>query len=163
MPEHAYIWFIDVRNCVNLTNLVIQPPKAKRHLNGAWRDYYKLVIDAFDSGLRNITAQRTMINNSITLENAVVGGTAILSFALAIQWTELKLPKVEIRTHTTANGKEVEIIWRAGTLQIADAVSGEWRDHSGSSPYRVPLASAKDMQFFRIKPEEEEEPDEESQ
>ena len=53
--------------------------------------------------------------------------------------------------HTTANGKEMEIVWGAGTLQTANAVSGEWRDYIGSSPLRFPLISAKDMQFFRVK------------
>ena len=74
----------------------------------------------------------------------------------AIQWTELfpwdkfEPPKLEIRTHTTANGTEVEVVWRDGKLQIADAVAGEYRDHLGSSPLRFPLAAAKDKQFFRI-------------
>ena len=67
-----------------------------------------------------------------------------------IQWTELELPKLEIRTHATANGTEVEIVWREGKLQIADAVNGEYRDHLGQSPLRFPLAAAKNKQFFRI-------------
>ena len=52
--------------------------------------------------------------------------------------------------HKTANGKEMEIVW-TGTLQIADAVNGEYRDHLGSSPLRFPLASVKAQQFFRIR------------
>ena len=64
---------------------------------------------------------------------------------------------MEIRT---TQREEVEVVWRTGSLQLADAVSGEWKDYSGSSPYRFPLASAKDMQFFRIKPEEQEDPEE---
>ena len=70
---------------------------------------------------------------------------------------------MEIRTISTSRGKEVEVIWRERNLQIANDVSGEWKNYTGVSPYRFPLASAKDMQFFRIKPDEEEEPNEESQ
>ena len=65
-----------------------------------------------------------------------------------VYWTELS--KLEIRTHATANGTEVEVVWRDGKLQIADAVNGKWRDHLGQSPLRFPLAAAKDKQFFRI-------------
>ena len=72
-----------------------------------------------------------------------------------IQWTELEPEPepapIEIKTHATDNGNEVEVIWREGTLQIADAVSGEWRDHIGTSPLRFPLLSAKDKQFYRIR------------
>ena len=59
---------------------------------------------------------------------------------------------MEIRTHSTDNGKELEVIWREGNLQIADAVSAEWKDYSGDSPLRVPLAvNSKAQQFFRIR------------
>lgn len=82
------------------------------------------------------------------------GGNWIPAWALTIQWTEpepeLEPAPIEIKTHATDNGTEVEVIWREGTLQIADAVSGEWRDHFGTSPLRFPLLSAKDMQFYRI-------------
>ena len=62
------------------------------------------------------------------------------------------MPKIEIRMHTTTNGKEWEVIWKEGTLQIADAIQGEWKDHIGASPLRFPLViNSKDEQFFRIK------------
>ena len=71
---------------------------------------------------------------------------------------------MEIRIITTDREWEIEVIWREGILQIADAVSGEWKDYNGSSPLRFPLINPfthpKDMQFFRIKPEEQEEPEE---
>lgn len=68
------------------------------------------------------------------------------------QWTVLEeLPKMEIKARTTDNGPEMEIVWRDGTLQIADAISGKWRDHSGSSPLRFPLLIAKALQFYRIR------------
>ena len=78
----------------------------------------------------------------------------IFGWALSIQWTEIEPEPapIEIRTHATGDGPEVEIIWRNGTLQIADAVSGEWKDYSGSSPLRFPLVvNSKDKQFFRIR------------
>ena len=40
-------------------------------------------------------------------------GTAynwIPALVLTIQWTELELPKIEMRMRTTANGQEVEVI-----------------------------------------------------
>ena len=87
-------------------------------------------------------------------------GSLLLALEWTTNWRAGDPPKMEVRTLTTSNGKEVEVIWREGNLQIADAVSGEWRDHLGSSPLRFPLAAAKDKQFFRIKPEEEEEQEE---
>ena len=110
-----------------------------------------LAISAEGSGLRNITAPRTMIND-ILLNGSASSTVSIHAWALAIQWTELEpeLPKIEMRMHKTANGKEMEIVW-TGTLQIADAVNEEYRDHLGSSPLRFPLASVKAQQFFRIR------------
>ena len=132
VPEHAIIGRINVRDCVNLTNLVLHPARAVSFSG-------KLSIGARGSGLRNITCQKSLANLIVLTEDNW----------WAIQWTEL--PKMEIRTHSTDNGPEVEIIWRNGTLQIADAVNGEWKDYSGSSPLRVPLAIAKPQQFFRIR------------
>ena len=73
-----------------------------------------------------------------------------------VQWTELELPQIEIKARTTTTGKELEVIWREGNLQIADAVNGEWKDYSGDSPLRIPLRvplwlDAKPQQFFRIR------------
>lgn len=133
VPEHASISVINVRGCVNLTNLVLHPARTASWFTG------KLHIRAEGSGLRNITCQKSLANLIDLSEDNW----------WAIQWTEL--PKMEIRTHATDNGPEVEIIWRNGTLQIADAVNGEWKDYSGSSPLRVPLAIAKPQQFFRIR------------
>ena len=186
VPEHTRISEIDVSGCANLTNLVIQPSTGKvwgrpnsSNPHTEWMDT-DLIIDASGSGLRQIIARRTMINSikfPVDIRDVDSWGntTAYLqAWKLAIEWTEwtdgwerFEPPKLEIRTHTTTNGKEIEVIWRTGNLQIADAVSGEWKDYSGSSPLRFPLtnpfAHPKDMQFFRIKPEEEEEPEEESQ
>ena len=153
VPEHAAITSINVKGCVNLTNLVIQPARAgfydTNHSTGKGIIFVEkpLVIMAENSGLSNITCSKTM-RNSIRLTRGEAEWWPI-------QWTEPK-PKpepapIEIRTHATANGPEVEVIWREGTLQIADAVSGEYRDHVGSSPLRFPLLSAKDMQFYRIR------------
>ena len=154
VPEHAAINSINVKGCVNLTNLVIQPARSGYYFyhlgtprveNIRFRED-PLVINAENSGLSNITCSKA-VRNSIRLTRGEAEWWPI-------QWTELK-PKpepapIEIRTHATANGPEVEVIWREGTLQIADAVSGEWRDHIGASPLRFPLLSAKDMQFYRI-------------
>ena len=50
------------------------------------------------------------------------------------------------------NGKELEIVWREDTLQIADAINGKWKDYIGNSPLRVRLwFGAKEKQFFRIR------------
>ena len=158
VPEHASIGSINVRGCVNLTNLIFRPP--------AYSTSSKLFIDPTPS-LRTIAMRPEMMERTyfkITGGQAGHNDISIPAWLLTIEWTTNwqtgDPPKMEIRTITTNNGNEVEVIWRASTLQIADALNGKWRDHSGSSPYRVPLASAKDMQFFRIKPEEEEEPEE---
>ena len=172
VPEHAEIDSIDVRGCVNLTNIVIQPARSGWY-DGQFEDGTRRFVDkpltlfAEGSGLRNITAQKTMMN-SIVFEFPVsseFGGplnrwgqpyARIAAWALTIQWTELfpwdkfEPPKIEIKTHATANGWEVEVVWRESTLQIADSVNGKWRDHIGISPLRFPLAAAKDKQFFRI-------------
>ena len=162
VPEHAEITAINVKGCVNLTNLVIQPARSGYYVHVRtvgqpptkfFRDK-PLVIEAENSGLRNITAQKTMAN-SIVFEFHHVRHNdfvRIPALALTIQWTEPEPEPapIEIITHATDNGPEVEVIWRDGTLQIADAVNGEYRDHLGSSPLRFPLLSAKDMQFYRI-------------
>ena len=155
VPEHAEITAINVKGCVNLTNLVIQPARAGYYARAIVRGediphYFwenPLVINAENSGLLNITCSKTM-RNSIRLTRGEAEWWPI-------QWTELEPEPepapIEIKTHATDNGPEVEVIWRESTLQIADAVSGEWRDHLGSSPLRFPLLSAKDMQFYRIR------------
>ena len=152
VPEHAAITSINVKGCVNLTNLVIQPARsgyyALAHVRGEDIPHYfwekPLVINAENSGLSNITCSKT-IRNSIRLTRGEAEWWPI-------QWTELELPKIEIRTHATGNGQEVEVVWKEGTLQIADAVNGEWRDHIGASLLRFPLVvNSKDKQFFRIR------------
>ena len=143
VPEHARIGSIDVQGCINLTNLIIKPKQGaggwQMSGTGRWLHIY-----GGGSGLRNITAPRTMINS--ILFRSVTGAYEdrwLRAWVLAIQWTELEPepPKIEIKTHAAANGKEMEIVWEDGTLQIADAVNGEWRDHFGVSPLRFPLAS----------------------
>lgn len=143
VPEHAIINEIHVDGCVNLTNIVIQPARAGYGYSGSGRFRTSpLTITGENSGLRNITAQRTMMN-SIRFRFS----SSIPFWVLNLQWTEPEPEPepapIEIKTHATDNGNEVEVIWREGTLQIADAVSGEWRDHLGSSPLRFPLLSAK--------------------
>ena len=161
VPEHARIGAIDVRGCVNLTNIILKPKQGTERFG--WVDgrksqpsgestvsvattIWRLSIYAFGSGLRNITAPRTMIN-SIRMRDGHNSG-----WLLSLQWTELEPepPRIEIRTHATGNGKEMEIVWGDGTLQIADAVNGEWRDHFGVSPLRFPIATDS-AKFFRIK------------
>ena len=145
VPEHAIISSINVEGCVNLTNIVIQPAEARTIHNGRVVGGQKLNIAARRSGLLNITCSKAM-RDALWLSRGDPRGEGWWP----IYWTELELPKVEIRTHATANGTEVEVVWRDGKLQIADAVNGEYRDHLGSSPLRFPLAAAKDKQFFRI-------------
>ena len=151
VPEHANISSIDMRGCVNLTNLIFRPTTAN------------LTISPTPS-LRTIAMRPEMMQRTdLSISGGQVGnnGIRIPAWLLMIEWTTNwqagDPPKLEIRT---TQREEVEVVWRTGSLQLADAVSGEWKDYSGSSPYRFPLASAKDMQFFRIKPEEEEEPEE---
>ena len=93
VPEHAIISYIDVRGCVNLTNLVIQPARSGPQNR-------PLQIWAENTALRKITAQRTMMN-SIVLG---IPTSLIPAWVLTIQWTELELPKIEMRMRTTANG-----------------------------------------------------------
>lgn len=171
VPEHARIRELDVRGCANLTNLIIQPTTGKAwttpHNNTSRKEWVDtdLTIHASGSGLRNITAPEEMMHKIL-----IAGGVSLSGYnnnihhfyawLLRIQWTVAEPPKMEVRRHSAENGIELEIIWRTGNLQIADAVSGEWRDHIGRSPLRFPLASAKDKQFFRIKPEEGEEQEE---
>ena len=150
VPEHAKINYIDVAQCVNLTNIVLQPAKALEV--DVQNDYPLLYINAYSSGLRSITRRETM-DVRVSSLGQYRHHDRWLPIRRSIQWTVLEeLPKMEIRTHATDNGPELEIVWREGTLQIADAVSGEWRDHFGSSPLRIPLAvNSKAQQFFRIR------------
>lgn len=84
VPEHAVINSIDISGCVNLTNLVLQPARAGYSFYGRFNDT-PLVILAENSGLRNITAQRTMMNSiafkflgpGTDLWGLVIGGGAI--------------------------------------------------------------------------------------
>ena len=168
VPEHARIDQIDVIGCVNLTNLIFRPPTARRYRTAGyahlrkWIDASYLTIKASGSGLRTIAMQPQMIRQT-HMEKGTTNDT-IPAWLLTLEWTTNwqagDPPEMEIRTITTDREWEIEVIWREGILQIADAVNGEWKDYHVFSPYRFPLASAKDMQFFRIKPEEEEELDE---
>ena len=138
VPEHAIIAVIDVEGCVNLTNIVLRTDLPKTYTeDGQVSEVEWLSILAYQTGLRNITCSKTM---RVRISAGIPWWP--------VYWTEL--PKIEIRTHATANGPEVEVVWRDGKLQIADAVNGEYRDHLGSSPLRFPLAAAKNKQFFRI-------------
>ena len=153
MPENALINVIYAYGCVNLTNIVIHPKTAPPVASG-WLG--EIVIDVGkNSGLRNITCYGEM-RRRISISGYAefhAGGWSILP---PVQWTELfpwvepEPPRIEIKTHADANGKEMEIVWGDGTLQIADAVNGEWRDHFGVSPLRFPIATDS-AKFFRIK------------
>ena len=157
VPEHAEIDYIEVQGCVNLTNIVLLPDFPKEDSYGARR--LSIISADYDgtpfrtSGLRTITCKKTM-RDSIRLWQ---GWTTFLAggWGESVQWTDLEeLPRIEIRTHSADNSKELEIIWRNGTLQIADAVNGKWKDYNGNSPspLRIPLAvNSKPQQFFRIR------------
>ena len=167
VPEHARIHQIDVYGCANLTNLIYRPASPKDYHGGNLRERTWLTIRADgQTGLRTITTQPHMQRRTkIQMRGE---DNVFYAWLLTIKWTTNwqvgDPPKMEIRNITTARGKEVEVIWREGNLQIADAVNGEWKDYNGSSPLRFPLinpfAHPKDMQFFRIKPEEQEEQEE---
>ena len=146
VPEHTIINAIDANGCVNLTNIVIQPAMPRKHTDdGRVIEQERLNIHAMNTDLRNITCQKTMRDLIVVYRT---------NAWWPLRWTELELelPKMEIKTHATDNGTEVEVVWKEGTLQIADAVNGEYRDHIGTSPLRFPLVvNSKDKQFFRIK------------
>ena len=108
VPEHAKINYIDVRDFVNLTNIVLQPAKALEV--DVRNDYPLLYIKAYDSGLRYITRRETM-HVRVSLGWYRHHGLVSLPIRRSIQWTVLeKLPRMEIRTHATDNGPEVEIV-----------------------------------------------------
>ena len=176
VPEHASIGYIDMRGCINLTNLIYRPASARgwqsslTHPNGGYYTHANKLSISPTPSLRTIAMrpemmQRTNISGVILTGREGRYSTTFPAWLLMIEWTTNwqagDPPEMEIRTIPTGSGEQaIEVIWREGSLQIADAVSGEWKDYNGSSPYGFPLASAKDMQFFRIKPEEEEEPEE---
>ena len=172
VPEHANIGSIDIRGCVNLTNLIYRPASARSwqssltHPNGGYYTHADKLSISPTPSLRTIAMQPQMIPK--TEINIGRSANVIPAWLLSLEWTTNwqvgDPPKMEIRNITTSRGKEVEVIWREGNLQIGDAVNGEWKDYNGSSPLRFPLITPfvhpKDMQFFRIKPEEQEEPEE---
>lgn len=134
VPAPSLIVSINVNGCVNLTNIVI-------HDYGdidVSEDSIIFPIQARNSGLSNITctkAMRTVIR--LDLGDDGRGWRPI-------QWTEIEPHKIKIKMHTTDYGQEVEVISEEGTLQIADAIHGEWRDHIGNSPLRFQLWFHKD-------------------
>ena len=155
VPEHASIREINVWGCVNLTNIVLQPARPIKDSKDS--DTLLLTIFAGNSGLRTITCKQTMRDLTVIQ----LGGRRFHAgrwgrAEWAVQWVDLELPRMEIRTHATDNGPELEIIWRGSNLQsailqIADAVNGKWKDYNGDSPLRIPLWLAKPQQFFRIR------------
>ena len=153
VPEHAIISHIYVGGCINLTNIILRPAKARYFQNpGLVEDATRIHIQAQGAGLRTITCQKTMRDHiALYVGNArfQAGEWAV---PIQVQWIELKeLPKMEIRTHSTDNGPEVEIVWREGNLQIANAVNGKWKDYRGNSPLRFPLWLGAKDRFFRIR------------
>ena len=143
VPEHAIIKSIFIVGCVNLTNIVLHPVRPA--------EGFGLYIYTRGSGLRNITCKQTMRDYIWLLDDAFFHeGEWAIGRQRSVQWTQLS--NIEIRTLSTNNGPELEIIWRDGNLQIADAVNGKWKDYSGNSPLRFPLAvNSKAQQFFRIR------------
>ena len=77
VPEHAFITQIDVRGCRNLTNLVIQPAKAATYRNGHIWENTGVALFAEHSGLRNVSAPRTMLNSILIISvSGRFGGNA---------------------------------------------------------------------------------------
>ena len=151
VPENANIGYINVWGCVNLTNIVLQPARPLKDSDTAL-----LTIFAGNTGLRTITCKQTMRDLTVIQLGARRFHAGRWGAEWAVQWVDLELPKMEIRTHATANGPELEIIWRGSNLQIADlqiadAINGKWKDYNGNSPLRIPLWLAKPQQFFRIR------------
>ena len=145
VPDNVLITDIFVEGFVNLTNIVLHPS-----LPIKTRPSVPLTIYAGKSGLHNITCLKTMRDRIVLLGDASFHEEEWAILQRPVQWTEL--PNIEIKTLSTDNGKELEVIWREGNLQIADAVNGEWKDYSGDSPLRIPLwLGAKPQQFFRIR------------
>ena len=169
VPEHARIHIIEVDGCTNLTNLIYRPSSPKYSYGQDFREASLLtIVGNHQTGLRTIPTQphmqrRTQITVRTSDNNSnPVFYSWILNLKWTTNWQAGEPPNLEIITRHNNGRQEIQVVWREGILQIADAVSGEWKDYTGVSPYRFPLASAKDMQFFRIKPEEEEAPNEES-
>ncbi len=144
VPENVALSSIDITGCVNLTNLVIRTDPEKQKAGGG-----ELLVKAADSGLRNITIQPGM-EWQVRIEQKRSDSDYLGIFIVRVTFAEP--PKLEIHTFQGASGWEVEVVWRESSLQAADNVGGPWKDIPASSPYRFPLASAKSMQFFRLKP-----------
>ena len=144
VPENVVLSSIDIDGCVNLTNLVIHTDPEKQKAGG------ELLVRSADSGLRNITIQPGM-EWLVRIEQKRSDSDYLGIFIVGVTFAEP--PKLEIHTFQGASGLEVEVVWRESSLQVADNVDGSWKDIPASSPYRFPLASAKSMQFFRLKPE----------
>lgn len=145
VPENVALSSIDIVGCVNLTNLVIQTNPEKQKAGGEG----ELLVRAADSGLRNITIQPGM-EWMVRVEQKRSDSDYLGIFVVRVTFAEP--PKLEIRTFQGASGLEVEVVWRESSLQAADNVDGPWKDIPASSPYRFPLASAKSIQFLRLKP-----------
>lgn len=144
VPESVVLGSININGCVNLTNLVIQTDPEKQKAEG------ELLVRSSDSGLWNITIQPGM-EWQVRIEQKRSDSDYLGIFVVRVTFTEP--PKLQIHTFQGANGLEGEVVWLESSLQAADNVDGSWRDIPASSPYRFPLASAKSMQFFRLKPE----------
>lgn len=145
VPESVVLSSIDINGCVNLTNLVIHTDPEKQRAEG------ELLVRAADSGLRNITIQPGL-EWQVRIEQKRSDSDYLGIFVVGVTFAEP--PKLQIRTFQGTSGLEVEVVWRESSLQASDNVGGPWKDIPASSPYRFPLASAKSMQFFRLKSQE---------
>ena len=145
IPENVVLSSIDINGCVNLTNLVIHTDPEKQKAGGG-----ELLVRAADSGLRSMTIRPGM-EWLVRIEQKRSDSDYLGIFIVGVIFAEP--PKLQIRTFQGASGWEVEVVWRESSLQVADNVDGLWKDIPASSPYRFPLASAKSMQFFRLKPQ----------
>ena len=148
VPENTDINNIYVTDCINLTNIVIQTNNP-------------IEVNMRNTRLQNITVRPGMEWKVWLVIDSK--DTRIPLGLLGIKTTFAELPKMEIRTFQGGHGLGVQVIWRAGELQVSETVNGEWKDVDGNSPWSFPLASAKTKQFFRLKPAEAEEEPEESQ
>ena len=143
VPENVMLSHIYIDGCVNLTNLAIHTGPEKQAERG------ELFIRISDSGLQNITIQPGM-EWQLRIEQKRNDSDYLGIFFVRVTLAEPS--KLQIHTFQGANGLEVKVIWRESSLQVADNVDVPWKDVPASSPFGFPLAAAKSMQFFRLKP-----------
>ncbi len=144
---------VNLRNCVNLTNLVIEFKKAT------------FVADITGSGLKSVTyaSNGALYNPALWIESPIspIHGTTLYPGSEGIRWTRIEdiknkpKPKLTIRTIQGSDGLEVEVVWTDGTLQLsADIANPIWINTSSMKRARFPVKTSKPVHFFRLKPQE---------